>query len=87
MSVINRTFVGDPDDEVAGLLSNRSLDVIEQIRYVFPKTWRSKDRFSKFKSMGEYLRDHQHFRLEYSLCCARSALEVYFTLHASYPSG
>ena len=39
MSVINRVFTTDPDAEVAGIIGNRELDVIEQVRYDFPKTW------------------------------------------------
>ena len=39
-----------------GVIGNRELDVIEQVRYDFPKTWNTIGRFSTFKSLGPYLR-------------------------------
>ena len=48
MSVINRIFTTDPDCEVAGIIGNRALDVIEQVRYDFPKTWATIGRFIQY---------------------------------------
>ena len=78
MSVINRIFTTDPDSDVAGIIGNRALDVIEQVRYDFPKTWATIGRFSTFKSLGPYLKENEHFQEKYGLCCVRSAVEIYF---------
>eukprot|EP01048_Picozoa_sp_COSAG05_P002343 COSAG05_NODE_94_length_19565_cov_15.870133_3_plen_276_part_00 len=47
MAVVNRAFVNSVDDDVAGLLGDASLNCIEQIRYDFPKTWKTRSRFSE----------------------------------------
>ena len=60
-------------------LSGSSTDVrVEQVRYDFNKTWQAAgSRFGPWKSLGPYLSTLSGFRVEFSLCCVRTAVEVY----------
>ena len=77
IAVINRSFTC-MRDEHAGLVGSPTDFTVTAIRYDFNKTWKAGgSRFSPWKSLGGYLSDSQGFRPEFSLCCARSAVEIY----------
>ena len=86
---INWIWTDDPSQSaIAGLhgvsprAAERSLNAdfqtvsVQRVRYDFPKNFRSRARMSEWKDLGPYLRDRAGFREEYSLCCARHALNV-----------
>ena len=77
VSVINRGFshMLDPN---AGLQGNSSDGTITHVRLDFNKTWHTSGRFSEWKCLGDYLHDEDGFVDEYSLCCVRTAVEIYF---------
>ena len=59
---------------------------VQRVRYDFPKNFRSRARMSEWKDLGPFLRDRPGFRPEYSLCCARHALNVLLHRTAGMPA-
>jgi hypothetical protein len=84
IGVINRTFTGDAHDFAAGCHGTKSVPSIEQVRYDFPKTWKTMVRMSEWKPLGQYLSAHPAYRSEYSLCCVRAAVETYYSRTANF---
>ena len=85
IGVINRMFAGDTDDYAAGCQGDKQNNQILNVRYDFPKTWRSLSRMSEWKKLGEYLHLCPGFLPEYALCCVRSAFEIYYQRTKNLP--
>ena len=85
IGVINRMFAGDIDDYAAGCQGDKQNNQILNVRYDFPKTWRSLSRMSEWKKLGEYLHLCPGFLPEYALCCVRSAFEIYYQRTKNLP--
>jgi hypothetical protein len=85
VAVINRSFAC-MHDEHAGLVGSPVDFTVTAVRYDFNKTWKAAgSRFSAWKTLGGYLQDAPGFRPEFSLCCARSAVEFYLRRTYSLP--
>jgi hypothetical protein len=90
---INRIWTDDPlQQSIAGMsgISPAASDAVHpvsvrKVRFDFPKNRRSVIRAGPWKDLGGYLRDSPYFKDEFSLCCARHALEVYLARTADLP--
>ena len=86
VACINHIYTDDPvQSPVACLARGATPDSIEKVRFDFPKSFRARARASTWKHLGNYLHDAPGFRDEFSLCCARLALEVYLRRTADLP--
>ena len=86
VACINHIYTDDPDQSaVACLAHGATPGSVDKVRFDFPKSFRHRARASAWKHLGAYLCDSPGFREEFSLCCAKQALEIYLRRTADLP--